>query len=103
MKKSINQMQDASSQNQQEEADSSKSTSIVNNVENTPFKTIETEKAGVCIIFGDTMVKTGFQSHEDAEEWINSKPWELILNAGAIYGMYINETNKAIKNEIINN
>ena len=65
----------------------------VSEVKGTPFRIVKEENK-IMIIMGDHVVKDGFESEQDAKEYILHKPWELILTAGAIYNEYINKIRK---------
>ena len=65
----------------------------IKEVEGTPFRIVRNEKE-VSIIMGDQVLKRGFYKIEEAEEYINEKPWELILIAGAIYSEFITKIRK---------
>lgn len=81
--------------NSQENQDNNESTLEVEvkEVEGTPFRIVRNKKE-VSIVMGDQVVKKGFESIKDAEEYIEKKPWELILIAGAIYSEFINKIRK---------
>lgn len=62
----------------------------VTDVVNTPFTIVEL-KNDIIIAMGKDAVCTGFNSREDAENYINEKPWQLMLTAAAIYTNHINK------------
>ena len=66
-------------------------------VKDTPFDLIETEK-GVIIVMGNQQVcKEVFKTTKDAGAYIRKKPWELILIATAEYINKLNELKEKIK------
>lgn len=85
----------------QNQADKQESTLEIEirEVEGTPFRVIKNEN-GVNIIMGDQVLNKGFKEIKEAEDYIASKPWELILIAGAVYSDFINkvrrEDNKSV-------
>lgn len=71
------------------------------NVENSPFTIVKLEH-DVIITMGKDAVCTNFPSVEEAKEYINQKPWQLMLTAAAIYTNHINKIlkkNDKTKNE----
>lgn len=78
--------------NQQEDQDKKESTSLINyrEVKGTPFVVVEGEK-GIILVLGNHVVKSGFESTEQAIKYVKAKSWELILTAGAIYNQIIND------------
>lgn len=57
-------------------------------IKNTPFYVIEDEKTGVCkIILGNHLASNKeFDTVKEAQEYVNEKPWELIINlCGIMY------------------
>lgn len=79
----------------QDQADKEQSTLEVEikDVEGTLFRIVRNEKE-ISIIMGDQVIKKGFESIKDAEEYIDAKPWELILIAGAVYNEFITKIRK---------
>jgi len=79
----------------QDQADKQESTLEVEvkEVEGTPFRIVRNKKE-VSIVMGDQVVKKDFKNVEDAEMYIEEKPWELILIAGAVYSEFINKIRK---------
>ena len=65
----------------------------IKEVEGTPFRIVRNEKE-VSIIMGDQVLKRGFNEIEEAEDYVASKPWELILIAGAVYNEFITKIRK---------
>lgn len=62
----------------------------ITNVENSPFTIVKLEH-DIIIAMGKDAVCTGFPSIEEAKEYINQKPWQLMLTAAAIYTNHINK------------
>lgn len=58
-------------------------------IEGTPFHIVEMENA-MMLVMGRDVLKIG-ETEKELREYVKNKPWELILNAGAIYNKYINE------------
>lgn len=79
----------------QNQADKQESTLEIEirEVEGTPFRVIKNEN-GVNIIMGDQVLNKGFKEIKEAEDYIASKPWELILIAGAVYSDFINKVRR---------
>ena len=99
MKTNSNKTQQGLSLNPQEKPDNSKlSGELVKKIPDTPF-TLVTREHDVMITIGQDVVKTGFANQKEAEDYIEAKPWELILTATAIYTMYIQEIKTTKKNE----
>lgn len=72
---------------------------IVVTINNAPFNIIE-HKGDILITIGNDVLSKQ-ETVEKAVEYIESKPWELILNATAIYTEYIEKIKKEkeVRNE----
>ena len=66
----------------------------VTEIENTPFGVFSKDGEHNIVMKNQIVSDKSFNSKEEAIEWVNSKPWKLILVAGFIY----NEGVKEIKN-----
>lgn len=66
---------------------------IVTTINDAPFNIIEHNEEILITIGNDVLKKC--ETVEDAVEYIEAKPWDLILNATAIYMEYVQK----IKNE----
>ena len=82
MRNSMNNGQDVQSSTAQE---SNSSSYLVEQYQDTPFYTVETEDEQYMIVMANEIIETGFESREEAIRWIESKPWKLILIASAIF------------------
>lgn len=85
MKKKLSQFIEQSQVNNKE----LNGTEIIN-VEETPFTIVKLEH-DIIITMGKEAVATGFESIEDAKDYIKLKPWQLMLTAAAIYTNHINK------------
>lgn len=57
-------------------------------IEGTPFNSVEiNEKFAITI--GRNVLKLGFETREEAEQYVQGLPWEIILMAAAIYTEYV--------------
>lgn len=72
---------------------------IVITINDTPFNIVE-HKEEILITIGNEVLKK-CETVESAVKYIESKPWELILNACAIYSEYITKTKKEKKDELM--
>lgn len=72
---------------------------IVVTINNAPFNIVE-HKGDILITIGNDVLSKQ-ETVEKAVEYIESKPWELILNATAIYTEYIEKLKKEqeVRNE----
>lgn len=68
---------------------------IVTTINEAPFNIVE-NKGEILITIGNDVLKK-CETVEEAVKYIESKPWELILNATAIYVEYINKVKKENK------
>ena len=66
----------------------------ITEIENTPFGVFSKDGEHNVVMKNQIVSDKSFNSKEEAIEWVNSKPWKLILIAGFIY----NEGVKEIKN-----
>ena len=82
---------------QKADKDQSNGKPIVTTINDAPFNIIE-NKGEILITIGNDVLKK-CETVEDAVKYIESKPWELILNATAIYVEYINKMKKEDKDE----
>lgn len=65
-----------------------------------PFTLLETDDKKYLISLGNQIVsELNFDTLEDAESYIDKKPWELILNS-TMYLIQFNENNSKIGNTI---
>lgn len=62
-------------------------------IEGTPFNSVEINEK-FAIILGNNVLKAGFETREEAEEYVQGLPWEIILPAAAIYNKFVNENKK---------
>lgn len=65
---------------------------IVVTINDAPFNIIE-HNGDILITIGNDVLKR-CETVEEAVKYIEAKPWELILNASAIYIEYVNKINK---------
>lgn len=71
---------------------------IVTTINEAPFNIVQ-HKGEILITIGNEVLGKK-ETIEDAVKYIESKPWDLILNATAIYTEYIKEyKNKQTKND----
>lgn len=57
-------------------------------IEGTPFSSVEINEK-YAITLGNNVLKTGFETREDAEKYVQDLPWEVILPAAAIYTEFV--------------
>ena len=62
-------------------------------IEGTPFNSVEINEK-FAITLGKNVLKRGFETREEAEKYVQSLPWEIILPAAAIYCEYVTENKK---------
>lgn len=53
-------------------------------IEGTPFNSVEINEK-FAITFGKNVLKLGFETRKEAEQYVQNLPWEIILTAAAIY------------------
>ena len=53
-------------------------------IKRTPFNTAEINEK-YAITFGKNVLKLGFEAREEAEQYAQHLPWDIILPAAAIY------------------
>lgn len=70
---------------------------IVVTINDAPFNIIE-HKGDILITIGNDVLKK-CNTVEEAVKYIESKPWELIMNAVAIYVEYVNKTKTKTKKD----
>ncbi len=54
----------------------------------TPFNSVEINEK-FAITLGKNVLKTGFETREEAEKYVQGLPWEIILPAAAIYTEFV--------------
>lgn len=62
-------------------------------IEGTPFNSVEINEK-FAIILGNNVLKTGFETREDAEKNVQGLPWEIILMATACYTEFVIKNKK---------
>ena len=85
MKKNTTDLQPELQKSAENQNNSNSNYEIIKTVENTPFALVRNEKK-VRIVFGDTIAsdKT-FNSEKEAIDYINEKPYELLIVASGIF------------------
>ena len=68
-------------------------------VEDTPFTIIEEKDKETLIVIGDTLLAKIEGGLSEAQDYIDSKPWSLILLAGTVVANKINAYHKAKEKE----
>lgn len=79
--------------NTQDQQDNSTSLVEIKEIEDTPFKIVNNE-GKIMLIMGDNVLAQGFDSEDDARQYVKADSWELRLTAGAIYNEYINKVKR---------
>ena len=62
-------------------------------IEGTPFNSVEINEK-YAISLGNNILKIGFETREEAEKYVQSLPWDVILPAAAIYTEFVNKNKK---------
>lgn len=57
-------------------------------IEGTPFASVEIDEK-FAITLGKNVLKTGLETREEAEKYVQGLPWEIILPAAAIYNEFV--------------
>lgn len=65
----------------------------VENIEGTPFSSVEINEK-FAITLGNNVLKVGFETRKEAEEYVQGLPWEIILPAAAIYNEFVTKNKK---------
>lgn len=65
----------------------------VETIEGTPFNSVEIDEK-FAITLGKNVLKTGFKTRKEAEEYVQGLPWEIILPATAIYNEFVTKNKK---------
>lgn len=69
-------------------------------IEGSPFTAIQLENGRWAIVMGDQLVSDQtFEDVDEAKEFVDSKPWSLIMTASFIYVDYINRNINDLKQE----
>lgn len=70
-------------------------------IEGTPFHLVGPKGGTLSITLGKQVVSPqGFKTIKEAKEYIDQKPWELILIATMTYGLMVEEANKNAKKQV---
>lgn len=62
-------------------------------IEETPFNTAEIDEK-YAITIGKNILKLGFETREEAEQYVQNLPWDIILPAAAIYTEFVTKNKK---------
>lgn len=73
---------------------------IIEGIDETPFTIIKREnKDTYDIAIGNNIIdETNFKEDKEVKDYINSKPWKLIINATIVMQDYYKEIDKQLKN-----
>lgn len=73
---------------------------IIEGIDDTPFSIIKREDRDTYdIAIGNNIIdETDFTDDEEVKNYINSKPWKLIINATIVMQDYYKEMDKQLKN-----
>lgn len=75
---------------------------IKKEVKDTPFTIIQHNNE-LKVTMGQNLLKSGFKTVEEAEKYIKSKPWELMLTANAVFYDSVKAEMQRLKEETLNN
>ena len=69
-------------------------------IEGSPFTAIQLENERWGLVMGDQLISDQtFEDVDEAKEFVDSKPWSLIMTASYIYVDYINKNINDLKQE----
>lgn len=67
---------------------------IVKNIEDTPFRTIKSEGRIYLAMYNEIIENWKEEEEEELLQYVKSKPWRIMLIAGAIFTNEINKQRK---------
>lgn len=62
-------------------------------IDETPFQMVNMEENGWYLVIGNEVMKI-MERPEELIDYVNSKPWELMLNAGYLYNKAITKIDR---------